>query len=368
MSKKTGHPRFAPVAASAITIGLDVGDRHTAVCVLDAAGHVIETARVRTTPAALEPRLRAGPHARVVLETGTHSPWLSRLAHACGHEVIVAQARRLQLISQNLSKSDDVDAETLARVGRLDPTLLAPVQHRTADAQAQLAVLRARDAVVRTRTLLINHVRGAVKTVGARVPTCSAASFARKAGPALPAELQPALAPLVEQIQALTTQIGAFDRAIEHVAATVYPVTAQLQQIRGVGALTALCYVLVLEDPERFRTSRAAGAYLGLRPRRDQSGASERQLHITKTGDALLRKLVIQSGQYILGPFGGDCDLRRWGLGLAARGGKAAKKRAVVAVARKLAVLLHHLWSTGVGYEPLHQATRLPAQHEPTAA
>lgn len=369
MSKSTLHARVVPAsAASTITIGLDVGDRYTAVCVLDATGDVTETARVRTTPAALDQRLRAGSTGRVVLETGTHSPWLSRLAAACGHEVIVAQARRLRIISENISKSDDVDAETLARVGRLDPTLLAPVQHRTADTQAQLAVLRARDAVVRTRTLLINHVRGAVKTVGARVPACSAPSFARKAGPSLPAALRPALAPVVEQIQALTQQIGAYDHAIEHVAATAYPVTAQLQQIRGVGALTALCYVLVLEDPARFRTSRAAGAYLGLRPRRDQSGARDRQLHITKTGDALLRKLLIQSGQYMLGPFGGDCDLRRWGLALAGRGGKAAKKRAVVAVARKLAVLLHRLWNTGVVYEPLHQATRVAATHETATA
>lgn len=366
MSTATRSLRVA--TASTLTIGLDVGDRFTSVCVLDAEGTVTETARVRTTPVALEQRLRTGPRGRVVLETGTHSPWLSRLANACGHEVIVAQARRLQLISQNLSKSDEVDAETLARVGRLDPTLLTPVQHRTAEAQAQLAVLRAREAVVRTRTLLITHVRGAVKTAGSRVPSCSAASFARKAGPALPATLIPALAPLVEQIQALTTQIGAFDRAIECVAATMYPVTAQLQQVRGVGALSALCYVLVLEDPARFRTSRDTGAYLGLRSRRSQSGARDLQLHITKTEDALLRKLVIQSGQYILGPFGGDCDLRRWGLELAGRGGQAAKKRAVLAVTRKLAVLLHHLWSTGVVYEPLHQAMRPVIQSQATAA
>jgi len=152
-------------------------------------------------------------------------------------------------------------------------------------------------------------------------------------------------------MQARTTRIAVVERAIEFVAATMYPVTAQLQQIRGVGALTALCDLLVLQYPSRFRTSRDADAYVGLRPRRRQSGARERQLHVSKTGDALLRKLVFQRGQYMLEPFGSNCDLRRWGLGLAGRDGEAAKKRAVVAAARKLADLLHHLWSTGVVYD-----------------
>jgi transposase len=358
-SMRKAHP--VPAVAPVVTIGLDVGDRYTTACVVDAAGEVSETARVRTTPAALEQRLRGLPRCRVVLETGTHSAWLSRVAEACGHEVVVANARRLRLISENASKSDDVDAETLARVGRLDPTLLAPVQLRTADTQAALAVLRARDALVRTRTLLINHVRGAVKTLGARLPACSAPSFARRVGLALPAPLAPALTPLLEQVQQLTRQIADYDRAIEQLAARQYPVTAQLRHVRGVGPLTALCYVLVVEDPARFPSSRAVGAYVGLRPRRAQSGTVDPQLHITKTGDALLRRLLVNSAQYLLGPFGGDCDLRRWGLALAARGGKAAKNRAVVAVARKLAVLLHHLWTSGVRYDPLYQATRRAA-------
>jgi transposase len=323
---------------------------------------VNETGRVRTTPAAIAQRLRGIPRGRVVLETGTHSAWLSRVAHACGPEVVVANARRVRLISANPSKSDDVDAETLARVGRLDPTLLAPVQLRTADTQATLAVLRARDALVRTRTLLINHVRGAVKTLGARLPACSAPSFARRVGPALPAPLAPALTPLIGQIQQLTRQITAYDHAIEDLATQHYPVTAQLRGVRGVGALTALCYVLVIEDPARFPSSRAVGAYLGLRPRRAQSRTADPQLHITKTGDGLLRRLLVNSAQYLLGPLGEDCDLRRWGLALAARGGKAAKNRAVVAVARKLAVLLHHLWTTGARYAPLYQARPRAAQ------
>jgi transposase len=347
-------PEHVPASgqASGVTVGFDVGDRYTYFHVLDRAGDFVEEGRLPTTPAALERRFTGCGRLRVVLETGAHSPWLSRLLTRLGHEVIVANARRVQLISASVSKCDRLDAETLARLGRLDPALLAPVRHRTAETQQHLALIRARDALVRTRTLLVNHVRGAVKAIGARLPACSAHSFATKVGDHVPAELHDALAPLLETIRTLGQQIRGYDAAIERLAATAHPETAPLRAVSGVGALTALCYVLTLEDPARFRTSRAVGSYLGLRPRRDQTGASDPQLRITKAGDPLLRRLLVGSAQYILGPFGPDTDLRRWGQRLAARGGKNAKKRAVVAVARKLAVLLHHLWVTGAVYEP----------------
>ena len=220
-------------------------------------------------------------------------------------------------------------------------------------------LLRAREALVRTRTVLVNHVRGAVKAVGGgRLPACSTASFARLAAPAIPDALRPALASVLETIATLSTTITAYDRRIEQMAASRYPVTAQLRQVAGVGPLTALCYVLTLEDPARFRSSRVVGSYLGLRPRRGDSGQRITQLGITKAGDGQLRRLLVSSAQYILGPFGPDADLRRWGESLAARGGKNAKKRAVVAVARKLAVLLHRLWATGLVYEPLYETHR----------
>jgi transposase len=159
-------------------------------------------------------------------------------------------------------------------------------------------------------------------------------------------------------IQTLSAQIVAFDKQIECMAEEKHPATRSLRQVTGVGALTALTYVLVLEDPARFRQSRSVGSYLGLAPRLDETGGAGRgpELSISKTGDALLRRLLVSSAHYILGPFGPDTDLRRWGLALAARGGKNAKKRTVVAVARKLAVLLHRLWSTGEAYEPLRNA------------
>lgn len=280
------------------------------------------------------------------------------MVRGAGHEAIVANARRLQLIAQNDSKSDQVDAELLARLGRVDPQLLKPIQHRDADTQIALSHLRTRDALVRARTLLVNHVRGSTKASGGRVPRCSTESFPRQAAAALPPALLPQLTPVLEEITTLTRQIRQADRAVEQLVATTYAEAQALTQIAGVGALTALCFVLTLEDPARFPTSRAVGSYLGLRPRKRASSASDPECHITKAGDALLRRLLVGSAQYILGPFGPDTDLRHWGLGLAARGRKAAKKRAVVAVARKLAVLLHHLWRTQERYVPCRALAR----------
>ena len=343
-------------ASPLFTVGLDLGDRFSRFCVLDADGTLIEEGRVASTEAALRRRFSGSERMRIVLETGTHSPWTSRLLEHLGHEIIVANARRLRLIYAVETKNDKIDAESLARVGRMDPALLAPIQHRGESAQADLAVLRARDALVRTRTLLVNHVRGAVKSIGGRVPKCSTPAFARKVRDAIPESLQPALTSVLDLIERLGNEIAAYDRKIEALAAERYRETETIASVHGVGTLTALCYVLTLEDPERFKSSRAVGSYLGLRPKQADSGQSSPSLRITKTGDRMLRRLLVGSAQYILGPFGQDSDLRRWGMSLMERGGKNAKKRAVVAVARKLAVLLHRLWITGQRYEPLRLA------------
>jgi len=264
-----------------------------------------------------------------------------------GHEVLVANARKVRLIYQGDSKNDTLDARTLARLARVDWRLLCPIQHRGEQAQLDLAVIRARDAVVGTRTKLINHVRGMVKSFGGRISKCSADAFSSRALEEMPEQLRETLGSVVRTIGDLTRQIRRYDKQIHAMAEQRYPEVKILAQVSAVGVLTALAYVLVLEDPHRFKKSRSVGAYLGLRPRLKQSGQSDRQLRITKAGDKLLRRLLVGSAQYILGPFGPDCDLRRWGLGLASRGGKNAKKRAAVAVARKLSVLLHRLWVTG---------------------
>jgi len=345
---------------SMLFVGLDLGDRHSHLVILDQDGELVEEARLPTTQASLTRRFSTLPASRVALEVGAHSRWVSALLTRLGHEVLVADARKLRLIYSNSRKRDRADAEYLARLARLDPALLSPIHHRSPQAQAHLAVIRARDSLVRARTQLINHARGLVKTTGARLPSCSAASFHTRTASAIPQELLPALSPILDAIASLTQRIRAYDRQIQQIADTHYPETRLLRNVPGVGPLTSLGYVLTLEDPRRFRKSREAGACLGLVPRSDQSGDHDPQLHITKTGDAYLRRLLVQSAQYILGPFGPDCHLRRWGLKLAERGGKAAKKRAIVAVARKLAILLHHLWKNGEIYDPLYRSRLSP--------
>jgi transposase len=328
----------------------------------------VDQGRIKTTPEALRERFASVGAALVVLETGTHSPWVSRLVAACGHEVLVANPRQIPLIYQNTKKSDRTDPEILARVGRLDPKLLKPIQHRNASSQISLAVLRARDNLVSARSKLINHVRGAVKSLGGRVVSCSADSFHDKALESIPKELQGALSPVVKIIGELTEQIRRYDKQIEELCEKKYPQTEVLREVPGVGPLTSLAFLLVLEDPRRFKDSRAVGAYLGLTPRKSDSGQIEPQLRITKAGDGFLRRLLVSSAHYILGPFGPDTDLRRFGETMAQRGGKNAKKRAIIAVARKLAVLLHRLLITGEVYEPLRNAAGKQRTQAPSPA
>lgn len=345
-----------------LTIGLDLGDEFSRFCRLDGAGEVVEEGRVRTTEAALREVFGRFPKSRVAFETGTHSPWVERVVGtSCGHETIVANPRRLRLIFQSTQKTDRLDAEALARVARMDPKLLYPVRHRGAKAQANLGVLRARGALVEARTKLVNAVRGMLKSFGKRVKKCSTESFARAVPDAVPEELKPAMDPMVEVIQALSDKIAAYDKTVEALAEQGYPETKVLRQITGVGPVLSMTYVLTLEDPSRFRNGRSVGAFLGLTSRRAQSSEADPQLRITKAGDPTLRHLLVKSAQYILGPFGPDTDLRRWGLKLAERGAKNQKKRAVVAVARKLAVLMHRLWVTLEDYDPLRNARRTEA-------
>lgn len=341
-------------------IGVDLGDRSSAVCVLDDHGLVRARMSVRTTQAHFEQFFTPFAGVAVALETGTHSAWASRVLTACGLTVTVANAREIRKIHQSHRKNDRSDAETLARMLRFDPQLLSPIQHRNAQMQADITVLRARDVTVRARTMQINAVRGLVKTHGHRLPSCGANGFAHRALEGLPAELTPALLPLVKTIADLTRRIRTYDRLIEAITRKRYPQTALLTQVPGVGPVTSLAFVLTLGDPNRFQRSRDIGPYLGLVPRQYDSGDQRSQLPISKAGNKYLRRLLVQSAHYALGPFGPDCRLRRHGQRLMERGGKNAKKRAVVAIARKLSVLLHRLWTTGAVYEPLYGVAPQP--------
>jgi transposase len=341
-----------------LTIGLDLGDRSSWYCVLDEAGEIVLEQKLGTTPKAIKEVFGGMPRGRIALETGMHSPWVSRLLNELGHEVIVAHARNVRLIGESRKKDDRLDAQTLARLARIDPQLLSPVKHRSAKAQADLTVIRARAGLVRARTALVNTARGLAKSYGERLRGCNVRNLNPEKAEALSPELQKALGPLLAASAALSEQIAEYNERIEKLAQESYPQTALLKQVKGVGTLIALTFLLTLEDAHRFRKSRDVGCYLGLQPGRRNSGQSEPQMHISKEGDPYLRTLLVQGAQHILGPFGIDCDLRRWGLKLAERGGKSGKKRAIIAVARKLAVLLHHLWVSGEVYEPLHNSNQ----------
>jgi transposase len=346
-----------------MTAGLDIGDRYSYLCLIDQeSGEAIEEGRLRTSPETFRRRFGSERPMRIAIEAGTHSPWASRVLEDCGHEVLVANARKLRLIYANKRKTDEIEAENLARLARVDPKLLYPLRHRGEASQAHLAVIRSREALVGTRTQLVNHIQGAVKAFGGRLPKCPARSFHKRAPEHIPGPLLPALGPVLEQIGSLTERICDYEGQLEAISEAHYPETDLLRQVEGVGPLTALTFVLTVEDPYRFEKSRSVGAYLGLVPTSDQSGERDPQRRISKEGDEMLRRLLVSGAHYVLGPFGSDSDLRRHGEKIASRGGKNAKKRAVVAVARKLAVLLHSLWVTGEVYEPLRNSHSLGGQ------
>jgi transposase len=347
-----------------ITIGMDMGDKTSRYCVLGANGELLSEGSVATSRKAMGQKFAGMRRCRVAMEVGTHSPWLSRWLSSMGFEVIVANARQVQLISASSRKNDRMDAQMLARLARVDPQLLRPIRHRSEQAQADLMTIRIRAALVEARTSLVNAARGFAKAQGDRLPVCDADAMGVEKMEALPAGTQERLRPLLEQVESLTEQIKKLETKIEQIARTEYPETELLRQVSGVGTLIALTFVLTVEDRERFQKSRDVGCYVGLRPKQSESGQSQPQLRISKEGDRYLRQLLVQGAHCILSRRGPDTDLKRWGLKLAERGGKNAKKRAVVAVARKLAVLLHRLWVTAEVYEPLRnsQAARSSKQ------
>lgn len=343
-----------------ITIGMDLGDKENVVCVLDISGNVIQSSVIDNCSASILNFFKKYKGATVALEAGTHSPWISRLLISIGCNVLVGNPRKLRAIWESDNKTDGRDAEMLARIARFDPDLLYPIRHKAKQAQIDMTLLHAREALVKNRSNLINHMRGSVKSLGGRLPSCSTESFHKQAAEHMPEELENTFESMLAIIEQLTLEIKAFDKQIELISTERYPETGLLRAIKGVGPLTSLAFILTLEDPTRFKKSRQVGKFLGLTPRQDQSGENDKQLRITKAGSSFLRKLLVNASQYILGPFGEDCNLRRFGLRLASRGGKNAKRRAVVAVARKLSVLLHRLWQNGEIYNPLYKRDSQP--------
>lgn len=336
------------------TIGIDLGDKRHQVCMLDQEGRTLLEGKIDNTRPALAAMFASLEPSLVALEAGTHSPWICAALEGWGHTVLVANPHELAAITRSKKKTDLRDARMLAKLARVEPELLQPLRHRPQKAQTDLALLKARHALVKVRSTLIAHCRGIVKSAGERLPPCSPEVFAKRAQDAVPEELREALEPLVRLVGELSEKIAHQERKIEQLAAEQYPDCERLREIPSVGLLTSLCFVLVLGEAERFENSRAVGAFVGLAPKKDQSGQVDKQCRISKDGNPYLRVLLVQCAQHLLSQRGKDCELRRWGLALCERGGKAAKKRAVIAVARKLAVQLHALWAGEEPYDPFY--------------
>jgi transposase len=342
-------------------VGIDLGDKNCEFCVLDQEGEFCETFRLPMKGGSLQAYLVTIPRSRVAIEAGGQSRWVAEVIEQCGHQVFVANTRKVAYISDSDDKNDPGDAYKLAELVYFKPRLLHPIQHRSREAQADLSWIRAREVLVEARTQVVNAVRGMSKAFGERLAKCSTEAFSARLADQIPEVLRSAIAPLLETIDHLNEQIRYYDQREAHLAREKYPQWWLLAQVDGVGVHTALSFMLTIGDAARFEKSRDVGAFLGMRPRQKDSGESKPQLGITKAGDEYMRKTLVNCAHYILGPHGKDSDLRRHGQRICERGGKNAKKRAVVAVARKLAVLLHRLWVSGEVYEPLRNSQKVAA-------
>lgn len=349
-----------------LVIGMDVSNKKSEICILDADGEVKSRSKVDNTIDGLELFFKQFPNPSQVLvamETGTHSPWMSSCLSQMNFKVLVGNSRKLRAIWASENKTDKRDAEMLARIARFDKKLFYPIRHRSKASQASLAVLKAREALVKSRTLLINSVRGMLKSMGISISSCSTRSFAAKVLEELPEEYLFALNDTVEMIANLSKKIDAYDAKIDKLCQKRFPETKKISAITGVGPITALAFVLIIENPDNFRKSRDMGPFLGLTPKRDQSGEVDKALGISKTGNDMLRRLLVQCAQYILGPFGPDCELRRYGENIISKGG-GSKKKAMIAVARKLSVLMHKLWLTDAAYDPFYNTHKSETKQE----
>src|SRR5262245_35878121 len=313
-------------AQQSVTIGMDLGDKTSRYCLLSEEGEILREGEVATTKAGMTGTFGRFGRTRIAIEVGTHSPWVSRLLQSFGHGLIVANPRQVKLITESSRKDDRLDAQTLARLARIDPQLLRPIQHRSEKAQTALMVIRVRAALIAVRTSLVNTARGLAKAMGERLPKCDADQMGVLQAASLPPKLQHVLEPLLKEVESITEKIKDSDREIEQIARKDYPETSLLQQVGGVGALIALTFVLTIDDKNRFQKSRDIGCYVGLRPRRSDSGQRQPQLRITKEGDPYLRTMLVQGAHYILSRRGPDTDLKRWGLRLAEHGGKRDRK------------------------------------------
>jgi transposase len=334
-------------------LGIDVHSKYSEICGLSEGGSVTVRRRIATTETGLRRFFGPRPRAQVTLESGPVTPWVYRLLCELGHEVTVVNPRRVRLIAESTLKTDGIDAEVLARLSRVDLDLLRPVHQRTPEAQALRTRLRVRTSLVKTRTSLINAVRGTVRAQGYRVPSCPAKSFVtRFSSLTLSSSLAQAIEPLVTTIGELTDRINGLEQELVTESKS-NDLLVRLQSVPGVGPLVSLAYVGWMDTPDRFSRSRDVGACLGLRPSLRSSGGHEIRGRITREGDIEMRRLLVQAAHAAL-HCRKDSALKRWAQTLTHRVGKS---KAIVALARKIAVLLHRLWVTGDRFQAFPQTS-----------
>ena len=327
-------------------IGIDIGDKVNFTCILNNKGEVLVNKEIPNNKAAMKEYFDGIEKASIAIEAGTHSPWIEKLLVAIGHDVFVCNPRELVAVTQNIKKSDKKDPEILAGMLLTGKHLLKQVFHAREDAMRDFLLIKSRRALVKARTILINNSRGVVKTFGERIsPGLTADAFHKYAGETLKKETFEKIEDLVEVIGKATEHILKYEKDIETLIKNKYPAAQLLQSINGVGPLTSLAFVLTIDDPKRFEHSRDVGAFLGLVPRRDQSGDIDKQLPITKAGSKLLRSLLLNCANYILSEKGEDNQIKRFGLKIRGDGTSKSKvNKAKVAVARKLSVIMHQMW------------------------
>jgi transposase len=348
-----------------LTVGIDIGDRFSRYCIVSSRGATLIEGKLATKREELSVTFKGfAKTTAMAMEAGTHSPWISRYLESLGFDPIVGNPRRLALISQTKRKNDKVDAQKLAMLAQTNARLLYPIQHRGEQAQADLAAIRGREELVRLRTSLINCARGQAKAAGSRLESCDADAVKAEMADQVPGMFRETVKRMLATAELVTEQIKAADQQIHQIAKR-YPEIQLVTEIWGVGQLTALAFMLAIDDKDRFEKSREVGPYLGIVPGQDQSGQTDHPQRITKEGDRLVRWLLVQCAHCILRKDAPDCDLKRWGLkkldDQVKAGRKPNKKKVLVAVARKLAVLMHRLWTNGEVYDPLYNAKQQAA-------
>jgi transposase len=331
-------------------VGLDVSQKETAVCVVDEAGRLIFQGKVKSDPGALAQALRKrAPHAdRIGFETGAMSSWLWHELKRVGLPVVCIDARHASAaLSVRMNKSDENDARGLAELVRIGWYREVAVKSQQSQQVRSILVTRAR--LVGIRRDLENQIRSMLKEYGLLFSRSIGVPFRRHGMELVGAthSLLPVVQPLLSIHEHICSEQEKLDKQVRHLA-HADETTRRLMTVPGIGVVTALSFRHTIDEPARFRSASMVGAYLGLTPRRKQSGEMDVSGHVSRWGDRLLRAYLYEAASVLLHRTKKWCALKAWGLRLAKRVGM---KKAQVAVARKLAVILHCIWVDGTTFE-----------------